>query len=396
MNALRSVGLIAQRELNQRVRSRATWIMTALTALLLAGLMAVPALLRRPPAPTSVGLVGAAAQALKPALENEAANAGVDLKLTNVADSAAARSRLLDGNLNAAFQVTGTIADVTVARSLAPNVQQLIRTVTAQAHVQRLLSAASVPADVIRSVLTPEQLTIHALIPQPTVNAARVVAALLAGYLLLYAIIAYAVGVATGVAQEKTSRTAEVLLAAVRPAHLMVGKVLGIGAAGLGQMAIAVTAGLVASALVRTSGIPQAVANLLPSLLLWFLLGYALYAFVSAAAGAMVARQEEVQSATAPITITLTAALALVAGVVHAPASWWVTAASLLPPFTPVVMPARLAMGPVPGWEVGLAVLEVLVAAYAVARLAARVYAKSLMRGGPRVGWREALETESD
>lgn len=367
------------------------WIMTTLTALLLAGLMAVPALLRRPTAPTSVGLVGAAAQALKPALEREAARAGVDLKLSNVAGTADGRSRVLDGQLSAALQLTDTAADVTVVRSLAPSVQQLIRAVAAQARVQRLLFAASVPPDVIRNVLTPEQLSVHPLDPQPPVNAGRVVAALLAGYLLLYAIIAYAVGVATGVAQEKTSRTAEVLLAAVRPEQLMLGKVFGIGAAGLGQMAIAVTAGLVASALVETSGIPHAVAGLLPGLLLWFVLGYALYAFVSAAAGAMVARQEEVQSATAPITVTLTAALALVVGVVHAPGSWWVTAASLLPPFTPVVMPARLAMGPVPAWEVVFAVLELLAATYAVARLGAKVYATSLMRGGPRVGWREAF-----
>ncbi len=397
MSGLRAVGLVAQRELAQRLRSRPTWVMTVVTALLIAALMTVPALLRRSPTPTVIGLVGSAAQALRPQLASAAAATGVDVQLRNLHDAAAAHAQVLAGGLDAALDVTGEAPDVTVARSLAPDVQDLVRTVVTRARATQLLSAAKVPPDVIRSLLTPVSLTVHALEPPPPpVSAARVVAAIVAGYLLLYAIVAYAIGVATGVAQEKTSRTAEVLLAAIRPDRLMVGKVLGIGAAGLGQLAIAVAAGLVANALVGGSAVPHAVVTLLPSLLLWFLLGYTLFAFVSAAAGAMVARQEEVQSATAPITVALTAALALVFGVVHAPDSWWVAAGSLLAPFTPIVMPARLAMGPVPAWQLALAILELIGVTYAVARLAARVYATSLMRGGARVGWSAALRGASE
>lgn len=391
MSVLRTVGLVAQRELVQRLHSRPTWIMTVLSALLVVALVVVPGLLRKPPAPMTLGLAGSAAQALASQLDSRAVKAGRMLRLMDVPSGAGQRAQLLGGRLDAVLALSDTTASVTVARSLAPGVQALIQEVVAQARERRLLSDAKVPPGVIEAAMAPVPVTVHALEPQPAVSAVRVVAAIVSGYLLLYAIIAYAIGVATGVAQEKTSRTAEVLLAAVRPERLMVGKVIGIGVAGLGQLAIAVAAGLLAIALSGVSEVPHAVIELLPGLLFWFLLGYTLYAFVSAAAGAMVARQEEVQSATAPITVTLTAALAFVVGVVHAPESWWVTVGSLVAPFTPIVMPARLAMGPVPAWQLAVAVLELVAVTYVVARVAGRVYAGSVMRGGPRVGWRTAL-----
>jgi ABC-2 type transport system permease protein len=365
--------------------------MTFVSALLVAALLMAPALLRTPPVATKVGLAGGAAQTLTPELDRAAAKACVKLQLSKVASAANPRAQVLGGRLDAVLELSDATVSVTVARSLPPDVEALVREVVTTARERRLLAAANVPPDVVRSVMAPVDITVHALEAQPAVSATRVVAAIVSGYLLLYAIIAYAVGVATGVAQEKTSRTAEVLLSAVRPDRLMVGKVIGIGVAGLGQVAIAVVTGLVANALAGAPGIPRAVVELLPGLLLWFLLGYALYAFVSAAAGAMVARQEEVQSATAPITVTLTAALAFVVGVVHAPDSWWVTLASLVAPFTPIVMPARLAMGPVPAWQLVLAIGELLAVTFIVARGAGSVYAASVMRGGPRVGWRAAL-----
>jgi len=115
----------------------------------------------------------------------------------------------------------------------------------------------------------------------------------------------YGAAVASGVAQEKTSRIAEVLLAAVRPSQLLAGKVVGIGVCGAGQLAIAVVAGLLANAAVQSAVIPSTVWALLPAILLWFVLGYALYAFAYAAAGALVGRQEEVQFVTLPITLPI-------------------------------------------------------------------------------------------
>ena len=166
---------------------------------------------------------------------------------------------------------------------------------------------------------------------------------------------------------------------------------LGIGLCGLGQLAIPATAGLIANALVHSATIPSTVWVLLPAALLWFALGYALYAFAFAAAGALVARQEEVQFATGPLAFPLIAGYLLVYAVIGSPHATWLKVLSFLPPLAPSMMPARIAVGGVAWWEVVLAVALMLVSIYGMVRLAAGIYRAALVRGGARLSWRAAL-----
>lgn len=201
----------------------------------------------------------------------------------------------------------------------------------------------------------------------------------------------YGAAVANGVAQEKTSRTAEVLLAAVTPIQLLTGKVVGIGLCGLGQLIITVGAGLIANASVKNAEIPSTVWVLLPAILVWFLLGYALYSFAYAAAGAMVARQEEVQFVTAPLILPMLGGFLSVYALARWPEAWWIRALSFLPPFAPILMPARLAYGHASMWEMTAAALIMVGAVYGMARLTARIYQAALLRGGARLSWGAAL-----
>ena len=237
----------------------------------------------------------------------------------------------------------------------------------------------------------PEAISTVTIQPMHSDLAGRRIAALAAGILLYVSVGIFGSAVASGVAQEKTSRTAEVLLAAVTPSELMTGKVIGIGVVGVGQMAVTVGAALIANALAQSSLVPSEVWVLLPAILLWFTLGYLLYAFGFAAAGAMVARQEEVQSVSAPFTIFLIGGFLLTYALIASRDASWVRIVSYLPPLMPVMMPARLALGHVAIWEMPLAVLIMLASIYGMARLAGRIYATSLVRGGPRLSWMAAL-----
>ena len=105
----------------------------------------------------------------------------------------------------------------------------------------------------------------------------------------------------------------------MRPSHLLAGKVVGIGVCGVGQLAIAVVADLLANAAVQSAVIPSTVWVLLPAMLLWFVLGYALYAFAFAAAGALVARQEEVQFVSLPIGMPIIGGWLLTYAAIAAP-----------------------------------------------------------------------------
>jgi ABC-2 type transport system permease protein len=152
-----------------------------------------------------------------------------------------------------------------------------------------------------------------------------------------------------------------------------------------------VIAGLIATAIARSTKILSEIWLLLPSILLFFALGFALYALAFAAVGATVARQEEVQFATAPLGLPLLAGYLLVYALIANPHSTALRVLSFVPPLTPSLMPARIALGAVAWWEVMLAVLIMLGSIYALTKLATRIYKATLVRSGPRLGWRAAL-----
>ena len=414
MRSLLALRLISWREIIERLRSRLTWVMTVVTTLLVVGLITIPPLFASPPRPTVIGLVGTQAQSLSLPLLAQAQADHIDIHVAYVPTLADAKLDLAPKSastdsrpfasflatlrnssslIDVALSVDGTSALIEVNQSLSPTIAALLQSVVDQAHQRSALSTAGLPADAIDQALQPVPFALHVLSPPGADRAGRDVAALAAAFLLYASVGVFGAAVATGVAQEKTSRTAEVLLSTVRPRILMMGKVLGIGTVGLLQMTITVTAGLLASNLVSNPLLPTAVWSLLPAILFWFILGYTLYAFAFAAAGALIARIEEVQFATAPFTVLLIMGFLLTYATIASPDAWWVHLLSFFPPFTPILMPARLAVGHLAIWEMPLAALIMLASIYALARLAGRIYAQGLVHSGARLGWLDALRS---
>jgi len=391
-----STRLVAGREISERIGSRTLRITTAIMALLVVAGVVIPGLVSGREGPTAVGLVGARAQTLAPALRLTASSARVKIAVADVSSAAAARSQVKNGSLDIALSIGPRSASAEVAQNLSATNRALLAATIDAAHRQRVLAQAGVPLATVLAAQAPVPLATVAIQPAPAHEAARDVAAIAAGFLLYLTVAIYGGAVATGVAQEKTSRTAEVLLASVRPRQLLAGKVIGIGLCGLGQLAVAAIAGLIANAVVHSAQIPSTIWLLLPASLLWFALGYALYSFGYAAAGALVARQEEVQFATAPFGFPLVAGYLLVYAAIASPHSTWIRVASFLPPLAPSLMPARIAIGGVPWWEIALDALVTLIAVYGMILLATRIYTGALVHGGPRIGWRAALKLRNE
>ncbi len=397
----------------ERLGGRATWILTGITTVVAVLLIVSPALFSSPTRAYGVGLVGPSAQALAPALQAAAKASGVDMTTMNLSDDATARSELTpkqssgrrsgqggglfsslrggSATLDVALRLDTRSATVEFYQTVQSALAALLRAVVEQAHQRDVLIQATVPASVVTAAQQPEPISTVTLHPAPSNSAGRSIAALAAAILLYVSVGIFGNAVASGVAQEKTSRTAEVLLGAVTPSELMAGKVIGIGLVGFAQMAVTIGAALIANAVVKSSSVPSELWVLLPAILLWFALGYTLYAFGYAAAGAMVARQEEVQSVSTPFTVFLIGGFLLTYASIAAPDASWVKLVSYLPPLMPVLMPARLALGQVAIWEMPVAIAVMLASIYGMARLAGRIYATSLVRGGPRLSWTAAL-----
>ncbi|MGA2455700.1 MAG: ABC transporter permease [Solirubrobacteraceae bacterium] len=383
--------VIAEREIRERLSGRVTRIVTVATAILVVAGIAIPGLVKSSASATRIGLVGSRSQALAPAFERAAKAAQVTVRLPDVAGVGAARALLDTGKLDAAIDMGASSATIEVKQSLSAQTRAVIAAAVDEAHFRSALAKAGVPVAKVLPAVTPVPLTTVVLKPQPADQDARYVAAIFVGLLMYLAITLYGTAVATGVAQEKTSRTAEVLLSAVRPQQLLVGKVVGIGLVGLGQLAIAAIAGLLTNAAVHSAKIPGSVWVLMPAFLAFFVAGFALYAFALAATGALVARPEEAQSATLPLIMPLPIGYVLTFVAIGSPNATWLRVVSWLPPLTPTLMPARIALGTVDWWEYPLVTVIMLASIYGIVRVASAVYAGGLLRGGERLSWWTAL-----
>jgi ABC-2 type transport system permease protein len=216
--------------------------------------------------------------------------------------------------------------------------------------------------------------------------------ALVGTILLFFSLSGYGQLVATGVVEEKQSRVVELLLATMKPWQLLAGKVLGLGAVGLLQLVILGVIGVVGASATGLLTVPGAAVGMFVMVIVWYLLGFFLFASLYAAIGSTVSRQEELNSVIAPMIFLLIIPFVLTVNLLpNDPRNEFAAVLSFVPFFSQTVMPARYALGVAPFWEVGVSVAIALVAIVIVVRVAGRVYRNSILRTGARVGLLEAL-----
>jgi ABC-2 type transport system permease protein len=218
--------------------------------------------------------------------------------------------------------------------------------------------------------------------------------------LMFITILIYGMWIATGVATEKSSRVMELMISAASPRQLLVGKVLGIGGAGLTQyLAIAIPAVLVlafqdqiSEAVLGAQGVGLPTGGLTIGLLaaygLFFLLGFALFALIYAAVGSFVSRPDDLQTLSLPLSLIamagyLTALVVLLGG-----GGLIGRIASFVPPLSPFAMLSRLMVSDVQPWELVLSVAILVGAIVLVAVATVRIYATGVLLYGQRPGLR--------
>jgi ABC-2 type transport system permease protein len=201
----------------------------------------------------------------------------------------------------------------------------------------------------------------------------------------------------TSVIEEKTSRVVEVMASAVPPTTLLLGKLLGVGAAGLTQFLVwalslagvsAFGAGMMAAGGAR---MPEVSLLLLAGLLVYFLLGFLLYAALFAAVGACVNTSQEAQSLAFPVMMPIIAAVMMFPLVMQAPDGTPAVVLSLIPLFTPLLMFLRIAILTPPLWQIALSIVLTGLAIYGVLWTAARIYRVGILMYGKRPTFPEIL-----
>ena len=205
-------------------------------------------------------------------------------------------------------------------------------------------------------------------------------------FLMYFVILFYGMNVARSIIEEKTSRIFEVLLATIRPEEMMAGKVIGVGAVGLTQVAIWIVAGV---ALTGSGLLASDVSLSLSPLqafffVLYFILGYVLYSSVAAALGAMTSSEQELQQMNIFLMLPLIACSTVIFRVVNEPDGIIAKAFSFFPFCTPLIMYMRIAVQQPPWYEIAISIAEMLLTICLVLWVASRIYRVGVLMYGKR------------
>ena len=226
-----------------------------------------------------------------------------------------------------------------------------------------------------------------------------------AGAFILYlSMLLYGQFVLRSVLDEKRNRVVEVVISALTPGRLMLGKILGVGSMGMTQLGIWAAC----AALIGLIGVPMLAANLpeadlsqivefLPGvgalvlLLVYFILGFFLYSSLFAAVGAMCNTEEEAQQANFPVMMLIIIPFMLQMFSLEGSPFAWMDWAALFPFFSPIMMFPRAVAGSVEWWMVGLSLFFMVIAVGATAWVAGRIYRVGILMQGKRPTLRELV-----
>ena len=395
LSAPSAIRLVAEREIASRVRSRAFVISNVLVLAVIVIGIAAFAVLRSDGSAYTLGLVGNA-QNLAPAFTSTAEAFDVDVELVDLDDAAAGRAQVAADELDVVLLPSEGGGYVAVTQStLPPDLEAVVRSTVNDATLNASLEELGVDRGELDESLAAGAVTVEPIDPPDPEEAQRTALAYLAVLVIFFQIFVFGLYVATGVIEEKASRIVELLLSTIRPVHLLVGKIVGLGVIGLGQLvaygAVALVAGI-ATDLVTVTGTAIAVFAVV---LAWFVLGFAFFGVLYAAAGSMVSRQEDVNATTTPINILAFAVFFSAQFALSDPDGTLASVLSWIPPFSSALMPLRVAAGDTSLAQVIGSAAVMVGATVVLAVIAARIYERSILRTGGRVSLKDALGSSS-
>jgi len=222
-------------------------------------------------------------------------------------------------------------------------------------------------------------------------------------FFFYFILLIYGQMIVRAILEEKQSDIVEIMVSSLRPWELMLGKIVGVGAVGIAQMAVwalvfalaavyGLTAGAstLAEAGIDLANIPVPWGTLV--LMFFFLIfGYLLYAGMFAGAGATISNEHDAQQVMLPITLLIILPFIATQGVIQSPNAGWGVILSLVPFFSPLVMPARLFATSVPVWQwlASLVLLGVFV--LGAAWVAGRIFRVGILMKGQRANLPQVL-----
>lgn len=401
MSAARTMWLVARREFKARMLTKANIIALSVILVLIAGgaITASFFVNKEDTIPTIHLAVDDSATALEPFLESTAQQSGYQLDFQNLTKTAA--QAILAGEadspepLDVYIDGDPSAPDVTVANPDDLSLQGVITgAVQSYALTEAVLDMGGDP-DTLRQALARAYPTIDSPTPSESERfGPEFVVSTVALMVLLFALINGGTMIAMSVVEEKSSRVVEILLSTIKPTQLLAGKMLGVAVYGL-FLVIAIGGALIGAVvgIGVVDEIPVSLGWTFTLIVLWFLLGYAVFALLYGAFASLISRYEEIGAITTPLTFLIIIPFYVAIYLVpFQPDSTLVRLLSQIPIMSPFMMPTRNAMGAVTWWEMATSVVIVLITIPGLVWLAARLYQRGVLHTGGRLKVIEALK----
>ena len=222
-------------------------------------------------------------------------------------------------------------------------------------------------------------------------------------FLFYMVLLIYGQMIIRSILEEKASDIVEVMVSSLRPWELMLGKIVGVGAVGLAQigvwflvLTVAALFGLTTAAgSLAEVGIDITAFSIpwgtIGAVLAFLVLGYLLYAGMFAGAGATISNETDAQQVALPVTMLIIVPFIAVQGVIGSPNAPWAVVMSIVPFFSPLVMPSRLLVTNVPLWQSALSLALLGAFVLLAAWIAGRIYRVGILMKGQRANLPEVI-----
>jgi ABC-2 type transport system permease protein len=386
VNGTRQAWLVAKREVRERSRSRAFLAALVIMVLGVVGVIALPTLIDTTGATKDIGLTGATPASLGAVVAAQGSAVGTKTRIRQYETLAAGEQAVRDGDVDV------LIVDARTLEWPKRADEQLKALATAAIQISTVRERAAIAGisdSQLGALLGPVAVSNVELGRLAGRSPDDETAAFIMTVLLFMTIATYGAMVLNGVVEEKASRVVEVLLARIPARSLLAGKIAGIGLLGLGQVVITAVAALIAATTISGVDLPAVRGGVLAWAVVWFVLGYALYATVFGALGSLASRPEDAQTVAGPVSVLLVLVYFVSFAASGSPDAGWSRVVAWIPLTAPIAMPTRIAMGVASWWEPLGAVVLTAATVTGLVVVGGRVYANAALHSGPTLRLRD-------
>ncbi len=379
--------IVAEREIGTRLRDKTFLGATAMSVLFVVGFFVITSIVGSGSDEFDVTVVTPDEERIARSAEPVLRASGTpdaEITVRRVDSTSAAEAEVRDGDADVALLAAGDGFALVGDDDVDPALGAALTTAVAEDVLQANADAQGVDLDALAQGSEVEQ---RLLDPNAVDSDARSGVAFAFALVFFMTALGFGMTIAQSVAREKESRVVEILAAAVPIRALLWGKIIGNTLLALGQVLLMVVVGLVGLAVTGRRELLSGIGWAVVAYIAFFVLGFLALAALWSVAGALASRQEDLQSTTLPGQMIL-----LIPYFVSVLASEKVqTVVSMLPIASTMVMPGRMAKGDVPWWQVGVGIALTVLAAVVFVRIGSRLYERTLLRTGGKIGYREAF-----